>query len=246
MADLYGQFKSSQYDLITIQNIDTEDFVFEYNRSEGGYPYTIPAGEFGRYPRFLANHALKHLIDKLMTKKKLRTNNQVERQKLAEEIIIDEEVYQKKPQDNISQQLKKEVDRLNVPSELESILEKRRGKKKVAQETKVGANPNMNKDDGQPTEAFEGLEDAVDPDEATSKPKPKKVKKAEKPEVNPAVKKAAKADAQVNLPTKAQLKTYMKSEMGMTIDDKMEKFVKNNSVKAIMKEIDYPTERLIK
>ena len=59
------------FDTVSIQNIDDEDFIFEYDKSKGNYPYIIPAGQVKRFPRFLAEHAVKHLIDKILNKIKL-------------------------------------------------------------------------------------------------------------------------------------------------------------------------------
>src|SRR3990167_5034480 len=88
--------KSSEFDIISLHNITDDDFVFEYDKSAGNPPYLIPANTVRRYPRFLAEHALKHLIDKIL-KKKMKTNNDVERQDLASQIVVSEETFQSGP-----------------------------------------------------------------------------------------------------------------------------------------------------
>jgi len=98
------------YDTVAIKNIDDEDFIFEYGRSEVNHPYVIPAGQIKRFPRFLAEHAVKHLIDKLLNKRKERTNNPVLRQSLAEEIVIAEEVLQQPPVKSEADILKERVE----------------------------------------------------------------------------------------------------------------------------------------
>src|SRR3990167_6814495 len=116
------ELQTATYDIVAIQNIDDEDFVFEYDRSRGNYPHVIPAGQVKRFPRFLAEHAVKHLIDKILNKRKERTNNDPLRQALAEQIVINEEVLQQPPVKSEAERLKETVDNLNRPSELELVL----------------------------------------------------------------------------------------------------------------------------
>ena len=47
----------TSYKIITLQNVDDENFVFDYNKSEGNPPYLMPAGEIVRYPEFVAKHS---------------------------------------------------------------------------------------------------------------------------------------------------------------------------------------------
>ena len=116
----------SASNIITLQNIDDEDFEFEYDKSSGNWPYVIPAGEIRRFPRFLADHALKHLLDKILTKRNIKTNNETERATLASQIVVGEESFQQRPQKTEIEKQKEEIDRLNKPSELDAILGKRR------------------------------------------------------------------------------------------------------------------------
>ena len=117
---------NTNFDICTIHNIDTEDFVFEYDRSSGNYPYTIPAGEVRRFPRFLAAHALKHLIDKILTKRHAKINNEEARKDLASQIVIEEEKFQNQPKKSEAEMVHEQVEELNRPSELDAILAKRK------------------------------------------------------------------------------------------------------------------------
>ena len=116
----------AQHDIITIQNIDDEDFVFEYDRASGNWPYTVPAGEIRRFPRFLAQHAVKHLIDKILTKRDVKINNVQARQELASQIVVQEETFQQAPRMSDAERQQGEIDKLNKPSDLEGILGKKR------------------------------------------------------------------------------------------------------------------------
>lgn len=56
-------------DLVRVLNPDNEDFNFMV----AGVPYVIKAGEAGSFLGYQADLAIKHLMDKLMTKDKKRT-----------------------------------------------------------------------------------------------------------------------------------------------------------------------------
>jgi len=112
----------SSHDIVSLKNPDSEDFIFEFDSSRGNYPYTIKAGSIARFPRFLADHALKHLIDKLLNKQKIKTNNEAARANLRDKIFIGEEVFQQGPNESEAERLKREVDSLNQPSDLDRVL----------------------------------------------------------------------------------------------------------------------------
>lgn len=123
-------------DIIALMNIDDEPFRFEYNRAEGNPPYTINSGEVWRGPGWLAAHALKHLIDKVMTKREIRTSNVVERKKLAEEIVVAVEPLRKEREPSEAEKLQEEIQKLNNPSDLDLVLEGiRQSGKKVSKKT---------------------------------------------------------------------------------------------------------------
>ena len=148
--------KSSEFDIISLHNITDDDFVFEYDKSAGNPPYLIPANTVRRYPRFLAEHALKHLIDKILTKKKMKTNNDTERQDLASQIVVSEETFQSGPIKTEAERTQEMVREMNKPSDLENILKKNQEKAK-AQETKETVDESVLPEDKE-EETFEGLE----------------------------------------------------------------------------------------
>lgn len=115
-----------EYDIVTIQNVDVNEFTFEFNKSAGTRPYTIKAGEIARYPRFLADHAVSKLIDQILTRKKLRTNDKAMRLKYAQKIVLSEEIILPESKKTEGEILNEKVDQLNKVSELESILSKKR------------------------------------------------------------------------------------------------------------------------
>ncbi|MBU0964729.1 hypothetical protein KKC06_06845 [Patescibacteria group bacterium] len=158
----------TSYVIVSLQNIDDEDFIFDYNKSEGNPPYLMPAGEVVRYPKFIAKHALKHLTDKILNKRGERTNNQVLRDELANEIIIGEEKTAQTAQPTEAERLRMEIEELNKPSTLDAILAKRKEesvheKETVEEEKKEKAGVG---------ETFEGLDEAKPVLKKEAKPKP--------------------------------------------------------------------------
>ena len=208
----------SHYDVVALQNIDDEDFVFEYDRSRGNYPYMIPAGQIKRFPRFLAEHALKHLIDKILTKRKEKTSNGNLRQALASEIVINEEVFQKPVVENEADKMRKEIDRMNQPSELESILKKQRAADN--QEPLPNPPPDAVKVE---EEKFAGLGPTID---TTEKPVEE-------------VKEEVKA-----LPTRREIYGYATGKLGMTLDEKTKKEWDKMKVEELLKNVGDPREAL--
>jgi len=141
--------------IVTLHNIDDEDFVFEYNKSEGNSPYVMPCGEVARYPKFLADHALKHLIDKILTKKGVKTNNEIARTEVANQIVIGAESIRGEPKPTEVERLRKEVEELNKSSTLDAILARRKAEKEEKKEETPVETPARPED---VTEKFEGLE----------------------------------------------------------------------------------------
>lgn len=122
--------------IITIQNIDDEDFTFEFNSTGGNAPYLIRAGEVVRYPDFLANHAVKHLITKILNKRKNLTDHLELRQELADEIIIGEEKQQKKPSMDKATKLVAKITELNKKTVFSEVLDKKTKKSKTVSKSK--------------------------------------------------------------------------------------------------------------
>jgi len=215
----------SNYDVIAIQNIDTEDFTFEYGKSEGNYPYTIPAGEVKRFPRFLAEHAVKHLIDKMLNKDDKRTNDMPARQDLANRIVIDEEVFQQGPIKTEADVQREEVERLNKPSDLDDII----GKMRAKEPTTVNADQPMEQP-VEPTETFEGL---TAPGE-----EPLKGDELDTTDDIPEVPVEVKA-----VPTRNEIYAYGRKQ-GLVIAEKEQKVFDKMKVEDLLKEVGDPREAL--
>jgi hypothetical protein len=213
-----------EHDIVSILNIDDEDFEFEYNRSEGNAPYNIPAGQIWRAPGFLAAHGLKHLIDKILTKRGLRTNNTLERQKLAAEIVVSTESLRQKREPTEAEVLAAKVKELNEPSDLELLLTKRGEDKEVAAVTPTIL----------PTSAKSSIPTVVETPEGVLPPDPKSVLVASYDgPTTPLVK---------VLPTKNELLDYAKDKLKMNMDDKTVKNLKSMSIEKLIKELDYSME----
>ena len=213
----------STHDIITLRNLDDEDFTFDYDRSRGNYPYSIKAGAVGRFPRFLADHAIKKLIDKILDKRRVKLNNEPARAELREMIFVEEEIFQQAPQDTETIRLHKEVEELNKPSDLEQVLSRNKSKEK-ATEPPVTPSPPVETELPKEEEKFAGLEkeevvgSTVDTTEEISPVSPK-----------------AK-------PTRLEVLKFAEDKMGLTLDKKtMEKFDKMTDDQLIT-EIQYPLE----
>jgi len=200
---------SSSTKIITLQNIDDEDFAFSYNASEGNPPYLMKAGGVVRYPEFLAKHALKHLIDKILTKQGERSNNRTLRLELADKIVIDTEKLTRQTEQSPEEKLRKEVKNLNQPSTLETILNKRKAAKKH-EEKKVEKKEEVE-------EEFEGLPKEPPVEKPVEKPK-EEVK---------------------TLPTRNEVIEYAKTKMNIVVDEKTEKKFKAMKLADLMKEVQY-------
>jgi len=209
--------------IVTLQNIDDEDFVFEYNASEGNPPYLMPAGEVVRYPDFIARLALKHLIDKILNKRNERTDNEALRTELANQIVIGEESAPQKAALTEAQRLIKEVEELNKPSALDSVLAKRKEENDYKREAKK----EEKKQTIETGDDFEGLED--EPEVVKSETKTEESPKVETTEVK------AK-------PTRNELYTFAEKEMNLTLDEKTIKKFDKMKVEDLMKELQYPED----
>jgi hypothetical protein len=215
---------ASSNDIVTIQNIDDEDFVFEYARSEGNPPYTIPAGAVKRYPRFLAEHAVKHLIDKILNKGKIKTNNMKAREELASQIVLEVENLQPDTVETPAQKLNKEVDTLNKPSDLDTILKKRKESPAPAIEV-----PPADSTPAPVEEKFEGQDEDKGP---TAGPEVDTTDGEETQTPN-----VVKA-----MPTRAQLYEHATKGMNMVLDDKTKARLDKMKISELIKELQYPID----
>lgn len=235
----------AQHDIISIQNIDDEEFVFEFDRASGNYPYNIPTGEIRRFPRFLATHAVKHLIDKILTKRNMKTNNQQSRQELASQIVVSEETFQSGPNKTEAERTKEEVDKLNRPSDLEGVLGKKRqmSAEEIKLQQEFRSNPTTNPAPT-PEEHFDGLENKS-PTVIESKPVEIKTETTVVPpspdEIDTTITPPPPAEPK-GLPSRSELADYAKNIQKMTFDAKTTKHFQETPVEELVKEIDFPIE----
>lgn len=208
----------TSFDIITLHNVDSEEFIFEYDRSGGNPPYSIPAGEARRFPRFLAEHALKHLIDKILTKQDKKINNEVARQELASQIVIEEESFQRESQPSEAERLRAEVEKLNKPSDLDAVLAKARPPQAEVTSPLVFQEPVVE-------EKFEGLEQPLKGDEVDTTIVAPPPVKGVKP-----------------VPTRQEILDYGKNVLKLEFDDKTKDKLDKMKVAELLSEIGDPRE----
>ncbi len=237
---------TDDHNIITVQNIDDEEFTFYYDKSTGTPAFTILAGETKRFPKYIIKLGLKHLIDKILIKQDIKTNNKPAREELMKKIVVHEESFVQEPKESEAARIQVEIDRLNQPSELERILEKKRDKaaplpedKSVSTSQEMNTKKELPKEPAPVEEKFEELEQK-DKAEPT---KPKKVE-AEPKKALPAEEDDTKMG--VSLPSKKDLIQYATKELGMTVDKKLSKQFQGMTVTEMIKELQYPMERILK
>lgn len=225
----------SIYNIVTLKNIDDEDFEFAVNSS----PYFISANEVRNFPKFMAQYAVKHLIDKILNKRGIATNNVAKREELAGQIVINEEVFARPKALSENERNREMVDKYNKPSDIDEILKKRR-------EALRAATPATDVADIPPTP------DAVIP---TNIPARTDVPVIEPPTEEFAGLKtkpvetnedgASKLPAQVGVPNRAALIAYAQNVLGLDLDkeskigkETMDKF-DAMSDEELAKELDY-------
>jgi len=147
--------QSEKYNIISIRNIDDEDYYFKVD-NQG---YMIGTGETRNFPKFMAELAVKHLVDKILVKKdpegKLMANKG-EREAVASQIIVGEQKYEKPPIPT-DEQIVEEMNK----SEIDNILEKHKERLKTYQPV-APPKPDLEELDKPPEvevrpEEFEGL-----------------------------------------------------------------------------------------
>ena len=218
----------SAYDIISLHNIDDEDFVFEYDKSQGNYPHVIPAGEIKRLPRFLARHATKHLIDKILTKRGERISNENLRESLANQIVIEEETFQTPPQKTEAELQNERIKDLNKPSDLDAVLIRNKEKLKERQEAVAEQTlPIEPKEE----EKFEGLEKGEEPVKGDEVDTTDKEVPPAKEEVKP-------------VSTRKEIYKYAVDKLDFEMTDKMKARLDKMSVQELLKEVGNPQEAL--
>lgn len=145
--------ETSLHDHITIKNIDDEPFNVVYDKELWA---TLEPGETRTFPRFLANHAVKHLIDRLINKQEpsskvqVTTGNISLRDEWAQKIVIEQEKIQQPIKASYHDQLRKDIERANK-SDLER-LEKIETKQEEPSENGVKTNTTTQQEDKKPKE----------------------------------------------------------------------------------------------
>jgi len=237
-------------DIVALKNLDSVDFMFMYDKRE----YYIPAGQIKRFPRFLADHCLKHFIDYLITKNGGRTNNVDLRKEWAAKIVIEVETFDEPPRKSAADELDERVGNMNRKSDLDSILGRHReavdqrpyqvkvdGKGQEIKDSAVVIEPPAPKTPppaapttpAQPAKATEGADGGNDEFDGLSDPTQPK---PGEPTAAPAA----------ELPTKAQLLEYAVKVVGMTKTndkgevDKSWKTLERMTVPQLIKELQYP------
>ena len=235
--------RRSLHDIVTIRNVDIDDFTFEYGRAEGNYPYVIKAGAIARFPRFLAKHAMKHMINQILNRKGIRTDNESARAELQNMIFVEEEVFQQAPEEAEGDRMKKQIEELNKPSDLEAVLARHKEKTKpvnpsnnvvvgVGAPNLTGTTPEVS--DKPDEEVFAGVED-----ERVARKKGFAGSEIDLTDDKPATPVAKPK------PTRAELFSYAakqglvldeKDDKGSTLRSKLEKM----KIDEVIKELDYP------
>lgn len=232
------------HDIVTLKNIDGEDFEFMYDK----HPYFIPAGQVRRFPRFLAEHGLKHLIDKMLNKQQLKTSDEVQRARLAQQIVVNVETFEEPPAKSQAELTAERVADMNKPSDLDALLKSHkepvnqqpyqvkvdeRGHETVVQPTAAPVTPpaapqapttpaapaTTTNDTEEGADEFAGLKDQNQPTPPTTPTTPE-----------------VKA-----MPSKAELLKYAADTLKMNLaDDKTKKALERMTVPQLIKELDYP------
>lgn len=229
------------HDIVTLKNVDNEDFEFMYDKR----PYYMPVGQLRRFPRFLADHAVKHLVDKLCNKNDVRTSDDAARARFAAQIVVQVETFEEPPARTQADITADRVAELNKPSDLEQILGKR---KEVVDQTPHDVVVDS-----------KGHETPYAPPAAPTTP-PVAAQAPTQP-TTPAVAPAATdeqgsdefaglkdksqptppATTVPDMPSKATLLAYAKDTLKMNTDEpKTKKALERMTVPQLIKELDYP------
>ena len=150
----------TQYNIVTLKNIDDEDFIFAVNKTQ----YVIPAGEIRRFPKFMATLGYKHLVDKLLIKEDPEgraLTNQKKRDEIGSKILVDEKEYER-PQLPTDAQI---LEEMNRPSEMDRLLDKNRSKLETQEDAVVTTDEDIIIPEPEvgvvKEEKFEGLETEI-------------------------------------------------------------------------------------
>lgn len=215
------------YDTVTVQNIDTDPFEVVYNKQTYG---TIEPGQTRSLPRFLASHAMKHLIDHILNKRGVMVNNQLKRQELANKMLINVQKVVAPVNKTEDQVLKEKVDQLNAPTDLDLLMAKNEISENAPTPPQTPPpSPAPTPPSEMSIEELEALlaeKKAVNSGEETPEETLEAKSVAEEP----------KAEI-----TRDELYAWAEQEMGITIyaDEKTKKSLDEKSVEEVKKELGY-------
>lgn len=241
--------EASLYNIVTIKNIDNEMFPIRYNTSDpiNAYYYDLQPGEVKHLPTFIANLAVKHLIDRMLNKQKKRINNEDERAALTSRIVLNIEKTEMTRPKSKEQMAIEEAERRRGPSDLDKYLSKGRGETTPEPVTRVPRVAPVNTTPLPTPPAENGTqEDFNNPDnlpedtdeEAPSVAKADPQNPATDP-TQPVITDSVPTDAP-NMPSREALYGYAKSNLGMVLDEKQTKILDAKSVEELVTELDYP------
>ena len=148
--------EQSVYNIVTLRNIDNEDFVFMVDK----VVYVIPAGSTRNFPKFMARLAVKHLTDKLLLKDNSdgsTLTNGKKREEVALKIVVEEQSYEK-PVVPTDEEI---VEEINKPTDLDLALGKNKSRLKEDENIVAPPKPNtkeLEEDIEEKEEVFGGLE----------------------------------------------------------------------------------------
>lgn len=75
---------------VPLFNPDNEDFTVTYDINEDGKPlsYTIHAGEIASFEPIIADHVRKHLVNRIVMKRGIKTNYEDDFKKVNKELDV--------------------------------------------------------------------------------------------------------------------------------------------------------------
>src|SRR3990167_79050 len=132
----------SLYDFVTIKNTDSADFVIEYNLSDpiNAYRKIMKPGEVLMVPRFIADHAVKHLVNQILNRMKKPTSYPL-RDEITGKIVLGIQKMDMQEQFSKEQIAIKKSEELNRGSDLDKILARHKEKKPLETPNKAFVTP---------------------------------------------------------------------------------------------------------
>jgi hypothetical protein len=193
----------------------------------------MKSGEVLMVPRFIADHAVKHLVNQILNRMKKPTSYPL-REEIAGKIVLGIQKMDMPEQFSKEQIAIKKSDELNRGSDLDKILARHKEKEPLETGNKAFVTPSGNvlvppevppppppdsTNEEKEDESFEGLGPVVDTTDSEVKEEPK---------------------AEVEPPTRQQLYNHASKVQGMDLnDDKTMKKLENLSIKELITELQF-------